>query len=344
VDKDLEDVVLRAWDEVGGSTPLQDRRDAPLIVRPDVVSTSPDHEEWMTYLSNLRRPVTPRPNAVGHVTGVYVFEDEERRVRWVDTGTGLSRVVDGLDRVPERVAYGGYPKESHPMLLFDPDEKPYASIRVARVDGGELRLEPSIPVERPVSHYYKETKMTSTGLLGSIATEMELGLVFERDDQYIVLWPGRWEQPETVPKPFGQNTIAVMESSRRVYALDKRSGHVKVIGEPGPNDPLAQPIVNITQLLRARPLNDLVVVGESQGGKPAVGLLGGKGWHAYELPEGAIVQDVYWPGDMYRFRVTYTLRGEPVEPESLKEQEFLPLEQKRLDAEELRRILSIAQA
>jgi hypothetical protein len=217
------------------------------------------------------------------------------------------------------------------MVLYDPSEKPFASVRVATLVGGRVELAPAIPVDGFVSHYYHELGTTQTAALGAVATQVELGLVFERGDQYVVLWPGRWQQPEVVPKPFGKETVGVMHTSKSLYCLHRSAGAVRVVGEAGPvPPPVAQPILQVKQLLRARPYNDLLAVGVSAAGRPAVGLLGGRGWHAYELPEGAIVHDVYWPGDLYRFRVTYTLPGEVVEPENLKEVEFLPLDQRRI--------------
>ncbi|MBK8013047.1 MAG: hypothetical protein IPK13_17040 [Deltaproteobacteria bacterium] len=347
LDRTLHDKVVDSAVSLGGlePVPVGPPRDHHLP-RPDALSPAPTHDEWMTYLGALPRPVTPRPNGVGFVGGLYFFKDEAGSVRCVDTEgdrgghRGRSFVVPELTEVPERSMNGGAPKADHPVLLFEQWDRAKATIRVASGPPGALKLSEPLTVDGPpASHYICESlsHMVDAGILGPIVMRFENGLVFEQGDELVVLWPKRWDEPCRYAKPFGARTLVEMDDSTRLICIDRTSGAVQVIGERRcDGDILECPLHDIQECLRPGPYNDKLFVGTAASGRPAVAYLGTRSpgtkapssqWKVFELPAGATIHDVYWPGDVYRFRITYTEAGVPPEPGNLKEIEYAPLDE-----------------
>ncbi|MCB9653546.1 MAG: hypothetical protein H6729_05395 [Deltaproteobacteria bacterium] len=347
LDPKRHDDIVKSAESLGGLDPIpvEPPRDHHLP-RPDALSAAPTHDEWMTYLCALPRPVTPRTNGVGFVPGLYFFKDEAGGVRCVDTAgdrggvRGLSFIVPDLTEVPERSMNGGAPTADHPVLLFEQWNRAKATIRVASGAPGALRLSEPIVVDGPpVSHYALTwlSNQVDGGILGAVPTRFAHGLVFEQGNELLVLWPGRWDEPCRYAKPFGDHTLVEMDTSTRLICMDRRSGTVKLIGERRPDgNILPCPLHDVQECLRPGPYNDKLFVGTAASGCPAIAYLGtrslgGNGpsdqWKIFELPAGATVHDVYWPGDIYRFRITYTEAGVSPEPGNLKEIEYAPLDE-----------------
>ena len=145
--------VLDSWVAEGNEAMVTLELDAPpASPPPDRLNPTgrADHDEWMTFFLNHPRRVIPPPTDGSRPRGVYLFEDDDGRLRAVDTRQGrsaplpadLSGVI-GLQRLE------GVSSADGTVYCQTPDQG--RVLRVLKLEHGRARLGEPLPVDDNVA-------------------------------------------------------------------------------------------------------------------------------------------------------------------------------------------------
>lgn len=315
VDPVMEEAAIKAWPHAQGVAlrplGLEERK----ARRPDAVFVdgSATHEQWLSYLSSLRRPVYPPPNSVRGESPLYYFQGENGKPRVVDTRLGVSEEVP-LPGVP-RLSYMLNHLHNRQFLVTRGDDGREHAWLADHSNGHQFT--PLGPFTKLQSRYVKD-ETPSNG-----PPDVQVGVAFSDGHSVKVLAPGAstvatlkapehdglmiWPNPEVL--------LHVARDPPKVTPL--------LLGEPGL---LAERWATLTVPSSVTKVEAIgqwphqkfhVGVGRNAKGEVVVWHLDG-GWSApklFTLPPGSTFRGARAaPGGLWgRFVIDYTLPGDPAE-------------------------------
>jgi S-adenosylhomocysteine hydrolase len=331
LDHDLGALAEQTWDARGGpKTPRLDRARPPSTTatkRPDTIAGAARHDEWMAYLARLPRPVCPPPNQVGERPGLYLFTDDDDRVRAVDTShggfTGAASQPVALPSVPRSAIALNEPDARNWYVdgVGGDGRKWFATL--TRDAGGALQAAAPRPFDARV-----DVRTEGAAHPDARGPRLHRGVVVVDDATLHVGLPGGGSFVSAPRKGAGE-AFFLRAPQEVVLELQKKPARVFVHDTLG-GSPVARHYertrlpadVRTIEAVLALPATEVpLVVGRSADGTlVAAALTPGGDQRAIRLPKDAVFRGVHRPDESRPFDVVvdYTLPGDAVELESLR--------------------------
>ncbi len=332
VDSRRDKMAVRAWRRSGGHEPPPLSRETPRVAsgsRPDAVAGAARHDEWMAYLSSSTGPVCPRPNQVGFVPGLYFFQDEHGKVRSVQTSSEVAASFESaLAEVPRRVL--SLSEREAPEWLVELPHGGENAVAPAKFEQERLHIGPPRPV-RGLLGVFREADRSVHPSWGKM--EARSVLYEAADGQLLFNFPGS-SQLHSRPRSFEGDAAYLRLANETLVELQKSPPAVSVRGLLGTSvvenqfSNYAVPAA-FSRIDAVAPLNDhgdYALIGRSRDGQLALCPLhaGPTGQQVTLLPKDAVFRGMHRPApdtEPFLYVVDYTLPGDPVELEHLRQEE-----------------------
>jgi hypothetical protein len=334
VDAAFQKVTVEAWEKAGGANvakldPAKLTGKNDKSERPDAMSSAGTarHDEWMAFLMGLGRPVCPRPSTHMFMPGVYFFEDKDGSTRMIDTrGDGKSVHVQ-LPSTP-RTATHTSSAPGTPLLLECPGDD--GRVSLVEVDAATGRARAVGEADKLARIYVADHRSLTTG-----QGPVNLGFTFVDDREIVVRAPeaSSWKR---LPLPAGvdaKNALVVWPHKDALLVVDKKSAQIHLV-KLSPSSFFADMmgmhardfpagLVSVDAVAAWDAQKTSILVGRDAEGRVALGQLTPQASKQLTtLPKDAVFRGVRPEPDektglpvVGRFRVDYTLPGDPVEVE-----------------------------
>jgi hypothetical protein len=321
----------QTWDARGGpNAPALDRTRPPSTSntkRPDVAAGAARHDEWMAYLARLPRAVSPPPNQVGERPGLYVFADDDGRVRAVDTSrggfTGASSMTLSLPSVPRSLVALGEPDARAWYVdgVDDGGNKWFSMLERGAHDA--VTSTPAQALDQRVAVRSDGSQRTSTR-----GGALDRSVVVEAGHTLHVSFPGS-THCTSLPRKGQGPALYVRMNDQVVLELQQKPACLfvhdvlgnSVVARHYERARLPADLVAVEALLPLPATEIPLVVGRAANGALVVTALSpGAEAHAVRIPKDAVFRGVHRPDEARPFDVVvdYTLPGDAVELESLR--------------------------